>query len=115
MKKSYREIVFNKFNGHCAYCGCELQKGWNADHLKPVVRSPLTGLMSKKEHDNIDNLMPSCPSCNNYKHSYSLEDFRRLIGDLKKQLRLSSQYKIALRYGLISENDTEVKFYFEKF
>lgn len=39
MKKSEREIVFNKFGGRCAYCGDELQKGWHVDELLPVRRN----------------------------------------------------------------------------
>jgi hypothetical protein len=39
MKKSDREIVYNKFGGRCAYCGYQLQKGWHVDELKPVRRS----------------------------------------------------------------------------
>lgn len=38
MKKSEREIVFNKYGGKCAYCGCDLHKGWHVDHLEPVSR-----------------------------------------------------------------------------
>lgn len=39
MKKSDREIVFNKYGGKCAYCGTELLKGWHVDEVKPVVRN----------------------------------------------------------------------------
>jgi 5-methylcytosine-specific restriction endonuclease McrA len=110
-----REKIFNKLNGKCAYCGCELQKGWHIDHLLPLVRSPFTGEQQYPERNKFDNLMPSCPSCNNYKHSYSIEEFRRLISELRKQLMLSTQYKISLRYGLINEVEKEVKFHYEQF
>lgn len=33
-----RDIIFNKYGGRCAYCGCELQKGWHVDHREPVER-----------------------------------------------------------------------------
>ena len=36
--KKEREIIFNKFNGHCAYCGEPLVKGWHVDELKPCKR-----------------------------------------------------------------------------
>lgn len=42
MKKSDRQKVFEKYGGKCAYCGCELEKGWHADHLEPVVRRTKT-------------------------------------------------------------------------
>lgn len=38
MTKADRDKVFNKYSGHCAYCGCELQKGWHVDHIQAVVR-----------------------------------------------------------------------------
>lgn len=38
-KKEKRQIIFNKFGGKCAYCGCKLQKGWHIDELKPIKRN----------------------------------------------------------------------------
>lgn len=37
-KKGDRQKVFDKYGGRCAYCGCELNKRWNVDHVEPVVR-----------------------------------------------------------------------------
>ena len=34
MTKKERELIFNKYNGKCAYCGCELKKGWHIDHIE---------------------------------------------------------------------------------
>lgn len=36
--KKDRQIIFEKYNGHCAYCGCVLTKGWHVDELLPVKR-----------------------------------------------------------------------------
>ena len=34
LTKSERKTVYDKCNGHCAYCGCEIPfKGFNVDHL----------------------------------------------------------------------------------
>lgn len=41
MKKTEREAVFNN-GGKCAYCGCDLIKGWHVDHLEPIVIDGLT-------------------------------------------------------------------------
>ena len=38
-KKEKREFIFNKFGGKCAYCGCDLQKGWHVDELEPIRRN----------------------------------------------------------------------------
>lgn len=66
------------------------------------------------ERLHIDNQNPACASCNINKHSGSLEEFRQMIADFIKSLnRYSTQYKIAKRYGLISEIEKPVIFYFE--
>jgi 5-methylcytosine-specific restriction endonuclease McrA len=67
------------------------------------------------ENFNIDNQMPSCPSCNINKHSDSLENFRSLIQGFMKHLNEhNTQYKIAKRYGLVKEDIKPIIFYFEK-
>jgi hypothetical protein len=38
MKKEDRQKIFDKYGGRCAYCGCELQKGWHVDEIEPVRR-----------------------------------------------------------------------------
>jgi 5-methylcytosine-specific restriction endonuclease McrA len=38
MNKKDRQIIFDKFNGHCAYCGEPLVKGWHVDELMPCER-----------------------------------------------------------------------------
>ena len=70
--------------------------------------------MEHPERLNIDNQMPSCPSCNINKHSMNLEDFRGLISGFMNHLNeVNTQYKIAKRYGLIKEIMKPVVFYFE--
>jgi len=127
MKKSQREAIRLKFNNKCAYCGCELEKGWHVDELLPVRRNwtheydenkrkfvkKITGAVHP-ERFNIDNQNPSCASCNINKHSDSLETFRANIAAYIKHLNeISTQYKIAKRYGLIQETNKPVVFYFE--
>jgi 5-methylcytosine-specific restriction endonuclease McrA len=114
MKKEERQIIFDKYNGKCAYCGCELTKGWHADHIEPIVRNWRNGTCEKPENENLQNYNPSCPSCNIQKNSYTLEQFRENIKQFVNSLnQYSTQYKFAKKYGLVSENDIEVKFYFE--
>jgi 5-methylcytosine-specific restriction endonuclease McrA len=38
MTQKERKIVYEKYGGRCAYCGCELQKGWHVDHVEPCRR-----------------------------------------------------------------------------
>jgi hypothetical protein len=108
-----REQVYNKYGRKCAYCGHLLGKKWHVDHLLPVVRED--GIMKYPERDCLSNKMPACISCNINKHSMSLEDFRDSIKNYMVHLNtVSTQYKIAKRYGLVEEVDIPVKFYFEK-
>jgi 5-methylcytosine-specific restriction endonuclease McrA len=108
-----RDRLFIKYNGKCAYCGDDLQRGWHIDHFLPLVRS-ISGEQKHSERNGFDNLKTSCPSCNNYKHSHSIEEFRRLISELRKQLMRTTQYRISLRYGLVVEVEKEVVFYYEQ-
>ena len=40
ISKKTREIVYNKYNGHCAYCGCEIEmKDMQVDHIVPKCRN----------------------------------------------------------------------------
>jgi hypothetical protein len=72
--------------------------------------------MDNPEKDCFENYMPACASCNINKHSDSLEDFRSLIQGFKKHLNeLNTQYKISKRYGLVTEVDKPIVFYFETF
>lgn len=123
--KKDRQIIYDKFEGHCSYCGCELQKGWHVDELLPVRRNSkydkdkqkfvFDGTYKHPERLNINNQMPACPSCNINKHSMSLEEFRSLISGFMKHLNeVNTQYKVAKRYGLVQETKNEVVFYFEK-
>ena len=125
ISKKDREIIFNKYGGRCSYCGNPLQKGWHVDELLPVRRNMKYNKdKSKFVHDgtyehpgrlNINNQMPSCPSCNINKHSMSLEEFRDLIAGFMKHLNEeNTQYKIAKRYGLVTETIKPIVFYFER-
>lgn len=65
--------------------------------------------------DEIENMFPSCPRCNLWKKTFDIETFRQEIGKQVERLRRdSSQFRMAEDYGLISENSSEVEFYFEQ-
>lgn len=124
----FRKIVYEKYGGKCAYCGCDLQKGWHIDHLEPLQRTrkiigfkmlpkrtPIYEDTKIKENDTLENMMPSCASCNHYKSTMGIEKFRNQIEKLIYQLNERiTQYKIAKRYGLVEETQKPVKFYFEQ-
>lgn len=103
-----RQQVYEKCNGHCAYCGCELSiKDMQIDHVQSLYWHGGT--------NDMDNLLPSCRSCNHYKGSSTLENFRKNLERMPQVLmRDSVTYRIATRYGFVIPNEKKVVFYFEK-
>ena len=112
--KKVREAVYNKYDGHCAYCGKELEpKGWQLDHLIPVQRERF-GRYTEEQIECFENYMPSCRRCNHAKRSYSLEGFRKFIEEIPRKLRERNYiYKVGLDYGLVEDHLRKVEFYFE--
>lgn len=108
-------MIFKKFDGKCAYCGCELLKSWHVDHIEPIVRNWTNGTCEKPENHTMSNFNPSCASCNIQKNSLTLEQFRQKIKQFVNSLNsYSNQYKFAKKYNLVTETNIEVVFYFEK-
>lgn len=105
--KSTRTSVYLKYNEHCAYCGCSLEyKDMQVDHAKPLR---IGGT------DDISNYMPACRSCNHYKATFDIEEFRKYLSEIHKRLmRDSIPYRVAERFGIVSHVSDDVKFYFEE-
>lgn len=124
-----RKAVYDKCNGHCAYCGQPIEfKAMQVDHVMPVIRNTKfvpdpKGYGGKRVFDGtydyperlcIENCLPACRVCNNYKHTFSLETFRNELGkQLERARKNSANYRMALRYGLIQETPKPIVFYFE--
>lgn len=123
MKKADRQQVFDKYGGKCAYCGCELQKGWHVDHIEPVVRQQKWDKakrawvaigFERPENDCMANYNPACASCNVQKSSQSIEAFRAQIAYFITSLnKYHPIYRFAKRYGLLQETGNPVVFYYE--
>jgi hypothetical protein len=65
--------------------------------------------------DEYENLYPSCQSCNISKSSMDLEKWRTQLSLKVERLeRDESNFRIALRYGVIQKTDVDIIFYFEK-
>lgn len=107
ISKETRQLVYNKCNGHCAYCGCELgYKDMQVDHVLAVGRGG---------SNDIDNLLPACRQCNYDKHKKTIEGFRKRISkELYKSLERVFVYRLAKKYNLVKEEPRVVKFYFEQ-
>lgn len=111
--KQIRLQVYNKCNGHCAYCGCELEyNDMQVDHIDSVYVAEMQG---RKVNDTVDNYMPACRMCNYYKSSSTLEQFRTNLTELlMPNVRRPFDYRLAVKYGLVVETVKPVKFYFEE-
>ena len=107
ISKEVRQLVYNKCNGHCAYCGCELEyKDMQVDHVLAVGRGG---------GNDINNLLPACRQCNYDKHEKTIEGFRKRISkELYKSLERVFVYRLAKKYNLVKEEPRVVKFYFEQ-
>ena len=68
LTKAERQAVYDKMEGHCAYCGCEISlQTMRVDHIVPL---------RKGGPDTMDNMWPACRSCNHYKRGMELERWR---------------------------------------
>jgi 5-methylcytosine-specific restriction endonuclease McrA len=111
--KNIRQQVYEKYDGHCAYCGCELEyKDMQVDHLDSVYRADILG----QEPDNsIDNLMPSCRQCNFYKGTMSVDEMRKRLETFEREYLLKNfDVRLGIRYGMLSVKRWNGLFYFEE-
>ena len=106
-----RQAVYNKYRGHCAYCGKIITiKEMQVDHIVPKARG-----WKVADVNDYSNLMPSCSSCNRYKSNHSLEGFRKkYLGMLHARLAKQFTVKIAMDYGIVKLQKWDRVFYFEK-
>jgi len=122
-----RQQVYDKYKGHCGYCGEKIElKRMQVDHIIPEAYFVIhiknkfkipTFLLHLTENDvnHIDNLMPSCPVCNNWKSVYNLETFRdEIYKQIERLNKYSASFRFAKRYGLVVEYEYPIRFYFEE-
>ena len=122
-----RIAVYNKLDGHCAYCGDKIGFSvMQVDHIIPKrnfewhVKNrfkvpPFLKHLTEKDVNHIDNLFPSCKTCNTWKTAFDIETFRdELEKQIKRLNNYSANYRMAKRYGLVEETDKPIVFYFEK-
>lgn len=106
ISKRVREIVYQKYNGHCAYCGKEItMKEMQCDHIQSRYHNGT---------DDISNLMPSCRACNFRKGTWTIDQFRNELREQARTLTKTFQGRMSLQYGLIEYHDHPIVFYFEK-
>ena len=141
MTQEARTKVYNKYNGHCAYCGKEIEyKDMQVDHIMPktsksfietyqtdpngfdefvhtFMKNHICYIEHVKRLDSIDdllNLMPTCRRCNHYKRSSTIEQYRSNILTILERLRKDYLFNVAEDYGIITPKDWDGTFYFER-
>jgi len=103
--KKLREQVKAKYDHHCGYCGEKPEK-LQIDHIRAIEYGGT---------DDIENLMPSCFACNNYKNVLSLETFRKNLEEQVTRARKTSvNFRLAEKYGQITVKEFPIMFHFEK-
>lgn len=114
LTREERETIYQKTHGHCAYCGRPLKfEEMQVDHVIPMefYESYKT---RGEDIDTIDNMLPACRSCNNYKSTLTVEKFRDYIERWPEVLtRDSVTYRNAVRFGMVEPKPHKVIFYFE--
>lgn len=121
MAKINRQNVYDKYDGKCAYCGCNITlKTMQVDHIKPkwhnISEEKAIFYGIEKGSDDYDNLLPSCRRCNKWKSTFSIDQFRgEIIIQLERLDKYSPNYRLARDYGLIKETPIDVLFYFETY
>lgn len=115
ISQAERKAVYEKYSGHCAYCGEKIaMSAMQVDHLIPMDLYEAYAAQGI-DLDTRENYMPSCRSCNKYKHTLTIEMFRTSIERWPTVLmRDSTTYRNAVRFGQVAPTPHPVKFYFEK-
>ena len=108
--KNIRQKVYEKYDGHCAYCGIFLTpKQMHVDHIKPKISNGT---------DDFENLNPSCKDCNNYKCHSSLETFRMYAKQMFNEklhylFKSKTKMQIAFNFGVLKLSEWDGIFHFE--
>ena len=119
-----RQEVFDKYDGHCAYCGEELSiNAFQVDHIWPQARFHLYAKKQletcvakiKAQFNGITNLNPACRECNYEKRTKSMEGFRKSLGKKLHRLHKLFNFRIAVKYGQVRATAQPIVFYFETF
>ena len=119
-KLSVRDLIYNKYEGHCAYCGCEITKdNFHVDHIDARFRGSTDKELATYDRarglNNIENYNPSCISCNSSKSTLTIENWRKEIElKVRRINRDVSGFRLLKRFGLVVETGIPVKFHFEK-
>lgn len=108
-----RVLIYQKYNGHCAYCGVQLEGRFTVDHIEPLKRGYNKNIHSGLE--SFENYNPCCQSCNSSKSDFTLEQWRQEIyKKFDRVKRESSNFRLLIRMGIVPSSPNDFLFHFEK-
>lgn len=112
--KKVRKIIFDKYDGKCAYCGVDLKDRFSIDHITPKRRHDKNH--PNKGKDTMENYNPSCHSCNSSKNTFDVEGWRNHL-ELRydRLIRDSATFRSLLRFDIVTKIRNRVTFYFEEY
>jgi len=101
-----RAKVYDKYDGRCAYCGELLYiYDFHVDHIHPK---------SLGGNDGIENLNPSCKTCNIQKRSRTISEFRYYLQQGADVLcSKNAIFRSLVKFGTVT-TIKEITFHFEK-
>ena len=109
--KITRQIIYKKYDGHCAYCGVKISiEEMQVDHFWPQF---LAHCQRNRDNNRPENLMPSCRKCNNFKSAWRPEAFRKELALQVARLKKNAQFDRAYRFGQVKITERPIVFYFE--
>ncbi len=111
-----RQAVYDKYDGHCAYCGEKIAfKAMQVDHIISKSRFHINHRIIEYHHNDSRNLNPACRVCNYWKHNFTVDEFRHeILQQITRLRRDSGSFRFAEKYNLIAETNKFNGFYFEK-
>jgi 5-methylcytosine-specific restriction endonuclease McrA len=118
MGKINREEVYNRYEGHCGYCGKDITlKEMQIDHIIPKwkLQDPIYFNTTAEQVECFENYMSSCRRCNHYKRGDTLEQFRTKMKTLHERIEKEYINKVGIDFKIIQLTPFDGIFYFEKF
>ena len=99
-EKAMRKLVYDKYGGHCAYCGVLIPPGESVmDRYYP------------NKGDGYENLMPCCHACYRIKGGKTPREFQDYIEARRAKAQKGEDYRYAKKFGLIVDSMRLVFYY----
>lgn len=106
----HRDVIYQKTNGRCFYCGRELIFG-TQDNPSPINGYTVDHMMPGDDHPS--NKVPACRSCNAAKGNKTVEGFRRARMAQLGMTFTAAQLDYWESRGVLLPQAETVKFWFE--